>query len=255
VLRTEGLVKEFGGVRALDGCSLELPAGRITAIIGPNGAGKTTIFNLITGFITPDAGQVFYREQPLVGLSPARIATMGVGRTFQDVRIWPKLTVIENILAAIPGQLGERPFSGLPLRPGVLREQGRNEEVAWQLLERFGLEQKANELGSVLSYAQQKMLALARLTALDPVVMLLDEPTAGVDIKRLGGFLDHIRSFASEQRRSVCLIEHNMDVVRALADHVLFVNEGHVVAAGRPEEVMADTGLMSIYLGYSASAA
>jgi len=252
-LRTEGLAKQFGGVKALDGCSFELPTGRITAIIGPNGAGKTTIFNLITGFVTLDSGQVYYRDEPLAGLSPARIATLGVARTFQDVRIWPKLTVIENILVAIPRQSGERPFRGLLLRPQVMHEQRRNLELAWQLLERFGLEHKANDLGEALSYAQQKMLALARLSALDPAVMLLDEPTAGVDVKRIGVFLDHIRRFSREQRRTVCLVEHNMDVVRALADHVLFVNEGRVVAAGNPEEVTADADLMRIYLGYSAS--
>jgi branched-chain amino acid transport system permease protein len=255
VLRTEGLRKEFGGVKALDGCSLELKAGRITAIIGPNGAGKTTIFNLITGFVTPDAGQVYYRGRPLVGLSPARIAALGVARTFQDVRIWPKLTVIENILVAIPGQSGERPIAGLALRANVAREQRHNEEVAWQLLERFGLEQKANELGGALSYAQQKMLALSRLSALDPAVMLLDEPTAGVDVKRIGVFLDHIHRFATDQHRTVCLVEHNMDVVRELADHVLFVNDGRVVAAGTPREVTGDAGLMSIYLGHSTVAA
>ncbi len=253
VLRTEGLVKRFGGVTALDGCSLELPAGRITAIIGPNGAGKTTIFNLITGFVAPDAGQVYYCDQPIAGLGPARIARLGVGRTFQDVRIWPKLTVIENILVSFPGQAGERPLIGLPLWPRVIHEQRRNAELAWHLLERFGLEHKANDLGGALSYAQQKMLALARLTALDPAVMLLDEPTAGVDIKRIGVFLDHIRRFATEQHKTVCLIEHNMDVVRELADHVLFVNDGRLVAAGSPEDVTADAALMAIYLGYSAS--
>ncbi len=254
VLRVEGLAKEFGGVRALEGCSLELAAGRITAIIGPNGAGKTTIFNLITGFVAPDAGQVYYRGQPIVGLSPPRIAALGVARTFQDVRIWPRLTAIENILVAIPGQAGERPLSGLPFRAVVAEEQRRNQELAWQLLDRFGLAQKANDLGGALSYAQQKMLALARLTALDPPVMLLDEPTAGVDVKRIGVFLDHIRRFAAEQRRTVCLVEHNMDVVRSLADHVLFVNEGKVMAAGTPQEVMADASLMKIYLGYVAHA-
>jgi branched-chain amino acid transport system permease protein len=254
-LRAEGLVKQFGGLRALDGCSFELPVGQITAIIGPNGAGKTTIFNLITGFVAPDAGQVYYRDQPLVGLSSARIAALGVARTFQDVRIWPKLTVIENILVAIPGQAGETPLAGLALRGAVAREQHRNEELAWRLLERFGLEQKANELGGSLSYAQQKMLSLSRLSALDPAVMLLDEPTAGVDVKRISVFLDHIRRFAIEQRRTVCLVEHNMDVVRELADHVLFVNEGRVMAAGTPREVTADANLMSIYLGQSAVAA
>lgn len=252
VLKAEGLDKQFGGVRALRGCSFELPSGRITAIIGPNGAGKTTIFNLVTGFVPPDAGQVFYRDQPIVGLTPPRIAMLGVGRTFQDVRIWPKLTVIENILVAIPGQAGERPLRGLPFLTRVKQEQQRNQQLAWQLLERFGLESKANDLGGALSYAQQKMLALARLTALDPAVMLLDEPTAGVDVKRIKDFLDHIRRFATEQRRTVCLVEHNMDVVRALADHVLFINEGQVVAAGKPDEVISDPALMRIYLGSAA---
>ena len=245
LLRADGLVKKFGGVAALDDCSFDIPGGRITAIIGPNGAGKTTIFNLLTGFFVPDSGQVYYRNEPLVGLSPARIATLGVARTFQDVRIWQKLTVIENILVAMPGPWGGRPFT----------HERRNKELAWQLLERFGLEIKANDLGGALSYAQQKMLALARLMALDPGVMLLDEPTSGVDAKRIGPFLDHIRRFCVEQGRTVCLIEHNMDVVRGLADHVIFVNEGRILASGTTKEVIADAALMRIFLGYRASAA
>jgi branched-chain amino acid transport system ATP-binding protein/branched-chain amino acid transport system permease protein len=245
LLRADGLVKKFGGVAALNDCSFDIPGGRITAIIGPNGAGKTTIFNLLTGFFVPDSGQVYYRNEPLVGHGPARIATVGVARTFQDVRIWQKLTVIENILVAMPGPWGGRPFT----------HERRNEELAWHLLERFGLELKANDLGGALSYAQQKMLALARLMALDPEIMLLDEPTSGVDAKRIGPFLDHIRRFCIEQSRTVCLIEHNMDVVRGLADHVIFVNEGRVLASGTPTEVIADAALMRIYLGYRASAA
>jgi len=250
-LRAEGLVKRFGGVTALDGCTLDLARGRITAIIGPNGAGKTTVFNLVTGFVRPDAGRIHVGAQELTGWTPERIAALGVARTFQDVRIWPRLTVIENVLAAMRWRRGERPVLGLPILPGVRAEERQHVERAWALLERFGLQDKADDPGGALSYAQQKMLALARLTALDPAVMLLDEPTAGVDVCRLGTFLDHIQRFSAQQGRTVCLIEHNMDVVRELADHVLFMNDGRVVAEGRPEEVMADQELMAIYLGHA----
>lgn len=251
ILEARGLVKHFGGVAAVDGCDLALAPGRITAVIGPNGAGKTTIFNLLTGFVPPDAGRVVFQGREITGWTPSAIARVGVGRTFQDVRIWPRLTVIENVLVAMPAQLGERPLLVWPVIPAVSRQERDNLEAAWRLLERFGLEPKANESGSALSYAQQKMLSLARLTALDASVMLLDEPTAGVDIRRLAVFLDHIRAFAVEQGRTVCLIEHNMDVVRELADWVLFMNEGRVVASGSPQDVLGDRHLMSIYLGYS----
>lgn len=173
----------------------------------------------------------------------------------QTVRIWQRLTVIENILAVAPQQPGENPLR-LFLSPSATRRvEAENVAGAWALLERFGLAEKANQLAGELSYAQKKMLALARLTAFRPQVLLLDEPTAGVDPKRLDTFLHHIRTFSEKEGHTVCLIEHNMTVVRELADWVLFMDEGRVVAGGSPDEVLGDHSLMASYLGQTAAMA
>lgn len=249
ILSCVGLEKRFGGLAAVNGAGFDLIESKILAIIGPNGAGKTTVFNMLSGFVTPDAGEVFARGRRITGMAPDRIATLGIARTFQDVRVWQKLTAIENILAVTPNQPGEHPFRPF-LTPGAVRRaETANVEYAWGLLERFGLADKANQLAGQLSYAQRKMLALARLTAFRPEVVLLDEPTAGVDPKRLDTFLRHIRSFADQDGKTICLIEHNMTVVRELADWVLFMEEGRVMAGGRPEDVLGDRALMASYLG------
>jgi branched-chain amino acid transport system ATP-binding protein/branched-chain amino acid transport system permease protein len=249
VLSCRGLSKHFGGLMAVDKCEFELMEGKIVAIIGPNGAGKTTLFNLVSGFLEPDVGQVYFGTMEITTRGAAAIAQLGIARTFQDVRIWGRLTVLENILAAMPRHPGENPLR-LFISPRKVRSaETENIERAWSLLERFGMEAKANDLAQHLSYAQRKMLSLARLSAFRPTTMLLDEPTAGVDLRRLDTFLNHIRTFSVSEKCSVCLIEHNMDVVRELADWVLFMDEGKIVSAGLPNEVLGDRQLMNIYLG------
>jgi len=250
VLTASNLQKHFGGVTAVASAGLSLRRGKIIAIIGSNGAGKTTVFNILSGFETADGGEAHVGRTSILGRQAAEIARLGVARTFQDVRIWNRLTVIENILAATPYQPGEHP-ARLFLSPGrVARAEAANVADAWSLLERFGLADKANHPGSDLSYAQRKMLALGRVTAFNPAAMLLDEPTSGVDPKKLDVFLDHIRAFAHQDDRAVCLIEHNMAVVKELADWVLFMDEGRVVTSGTPGEVLGDHILMRRYLGH-----
>ncbi len=250
ILKASGLIKHFGGLAAVDGAGVSLRPGRIVAIIGSNGAGKTTVFNLLSGFERADAGAAHVGAVSLLGRRPAEIARLGVARTFQDVRIWPRLTVIENILVSRRHQPGETP-ARLFVSPRLVASAERiNLDAAWAVLERFGLAEKANQLGSDVSYAQRKMLALARVCAFDPTVLLLDEPTSGVDPRRLDVFLDHIRAFARADQRAVCLIEHNMSVVRELADWVLYMDGGRVLAAGTPADVLGDDVLMRRYLGH-----
>ncbi len=250
VLNCSNLQKQFGGLTAVDGAGLTLRRGRIVAIIGSNGAGKTTVFNILSGFETADMGQAHIGSHSILGLSAAAIARLGVARTFQDVRIWRNLTVIENILASRPRQPGENPVRLFLSPRRVAAAESANVAAAWEMLERFGLAEKANHLGGDLSYAQRKMLSLARVSAFGPSAMLLDEPTSGVDPKRLDIFLDHIRAFARNDGRAVCLIEHNMSVVKELADWVLFMDEGKVVTSGTPQEVLGDHALMRRYLGH-----
>lgn len=185
----------------------------------------------------------------ITSLAAEDISRLGLARTFQDVRVWNRLTVIENILASRAGQIGENPLLVFAAPSAVRQSEAENLAVAWGLLERFGLAEKANEPASQLSYAQRKMLALARIAAFAPQVMLLDEPTSGVDPKKLDVFLAHIRAFAREDGRAVALIEHNMTVVRDLADWVIFMDEGRVVRQGPPLEVLGDAQLMRLYLG------
>jgi branched-chain amino acid transport system permease protein len=250
ILKAGGLIKHFGGLAAVDGAGLSLRPALIVAIIGSNGAGKTTVFNLLSGFERADAGEAHLGAVSLLGRRPAEIARLGVARTFQDVRIWARLTVIENILVSRRHQPGENP-ARLFLSPRrVASAERSNLEAAWVVLERFGLAEKANQLGSDVSYAQRKMLALARVCAFDPTVLLLDEPTSGVDPRRLDVFLDHIRAFAKADQRAVCLIEHNMTVVRELADWVMYMDGGRVLASGTPTDVLGDDVLMRRYLGH-----
>jgi branched-chain amino acid transport system permease protein len=245
-----GLNKAFGGIVAVADASLALSAGRIVALIGPNGAGKTSTFNSLSGFETSDGGEALLRGQTILGRSTAEIARLGLARTFQDTRVWARLTAIENLLVTQESRAagGARVSPLLPRFSTAL--DAAHAERAWQLLDRFGLAGDANVAAGQLSYAQRKMLGLARIACFGPQVMLLDEPTSGVDPRRLGTFLEQIKAFAVADGRAVCLIEHNMTVVRELADEVVFMDEGRVIATGTPAEILGDRQLMRVYLGH-----
>jgi branched-chain amino acid transport system permease protein len=250
VLICQGLSKSFGGVIAVADARLTLRPGRIVAIIGPNGAGKTSAFNILSGFEKADGGEALLQGVPILQRSTAEIARLGLARTFQDVRVWSRLSVIENLLVVLQGPSGlssQWPASWPQLSTSVLPAHAAR---AWSLLDRFGLADHANTPAHQLSYAQRKMLSLARITCFDPAVMLLDEPTSGVDPRRLDTFLTQIKTFSATDGKAVCVIEHNMEVVRAIADEVVFMNDGRVVASGTPAEVLGDRQLMGVYLGH-----
>jgi branched-chain amino acid transport system permease protein len=250
VLTSKGLSVRFGGVQAVADAGVELRAGSITVIIGPNGAGKTSLFNILSGLSDSDGGEAILKGQSILGLKAAEIARLGLARTFQDVRAWRRLTTIENVLASRRAQPGANPLNLIAHPLHSRRAEKQSVEQAFELLERFGLQHYANVAAGELSYAQRKMLSLARISSFEPDVMLLDEPTSGVDPRRLDVFLAHIRSFARDDGRAICLIEHNMSVVRSLADWVLFMDEGRTLAAGRPEDILRDRTLMRVYLGH-----
>ncbi len=250
LLYLDGVHVSFDGFHAINNLSLTLAPGEMRAIIGPNGAGKTSVFNILSGMSDSDAGEASLKGTPILGLPSARIANLGLSRTFQEVRAWRGLTTIENILAARRNQPGANPFA-LLTKPGLCRRsEAQSVDKAYEVLDRFGLQHYANVAAGELSYAQRKMLSLARISAFEPDVMLLDEPTSGVDPRRLDVFLSHIRSFSVEDRRAICLIEHNMSVVRELADWVVFMDGGRTLAAGPPEDIIGDRALMRVYLGY-----
>ncbi len=248
ILQADGITKHFGGVTAAEDLSLTLSPDRVTALVGPNGAGKTTVFNLLTGFIPPDAGTVQVDGQVLDGLAPWQRARMGVVRTFQDVRLFQQVNVIDNVLVAMPGQEGER-LSMLYSRPGVVRRQERdNVDKALSYLEFVGLRDRAYEPTAALAFGEQKLVSLARLAASEADVMLLDEPASGVDRQWVRAILRFIER-VSQEGKTICVVEHNLDVVRAIADHVYFMELGRIIAEGPPDELMSDERLAGIYFG------
>lgn len=248
ILELENVSKSFDGLRAVDRVSLGFEAGKITALIGPNGAGKTTVFNLISGFLRPDEGAITYRGRNIAGLAPWHIAQLGIGRLFQDVRLFDRMTVKDNVLAAFRKQKGESALMSVIARWKVTKEERLLLEQTMRLLKFVGLADQAEELAENLSYGQQKLLAIARLLAADADVLLLDEPTAGVNPQMVGTLLDVIRRLAAEGK-TVVVIEHNMNVVIEIADWVYFMDEGQVVSFGLPNEVLGDPEVRAAYVG------
>ena len=245
-LETQALSKSFGGVHALNGANLTFPAGKVTGLIGPNGAGKTTLFHLITGMLKPDAGTVRFRGRDLVGLSPWHIARLGVGRLFQDVRVFESLTVRENMLLGFHKK--ETPLAALLARRSIRREEERQDREAHSWLELVDLTSERQQPAESLSYGQQKLLALARILTAGADVLLLDEPTAGVNPVLIDRLQLVIRKLA-QAGKTVVVIEHNMNVVLAIADWVYFIDDGKVTAFGLPEEVLSDADVRARYLG------
>lgn len=247
-LECQNLVKTFGGVRSVDDLSLSFEDGRVTALIGPNGAGKTTLFHLMTGFLTPDSGEIWYRGRRIDHLPAWRVARAGIGRLFQDVRVFGKLTAEENVRAAFVDQRGENALWAFLRHSEVQRQEGQNSDIARQLLDEVGLVEYLDTPAEALSYGQQKLLAIARLLAMRSDVLLLDEPTAGVHPDIVERLLDLVRRLAQEGR-TVVVIEHNMDVVLAVADWVNFLNEGQIVAFGSAADVLGEEEIRAAYLG------
>jgi branched-chain amino acid transport system permease protein len=250
VLDVRNVSKAFGGVKAVNGLSMQLEAGTITALVGPNGAGKTTVFNLLTGALPLDGGRVFLRGQDITGLRPDQIAHLGMVRSFQDVRVFPDMTVLDNVQLGVPGQSGEQ-LGKLFLRPLAARRQERAaREIALRWLGFVGLAELASSRVESLGFGQQKLLALARILATDAQILLLDEPASGIDYQWLDELLGLV-SQLRDQGRTVCIVEHNLDVVGRLADHVYFMEVGAVTSEGSFTELTGDPRLAEAYFGAS----
>lgn len=249
-LEALGLRKHFGGIRAADDLSLQLRTGQITGLIGPNGAGKTTVFNLLTRVIPPDAGEVKLSEQNVTDWTPNRIAVSGMSRSYQDVRIFGRMTVLENVLIAIPHQPGER-LVNLFLRPwAVYKFEREARQRATEHLRFVGLADHADAEAGSLPFGDQKLLALARLLATEAEVLLLDEPASGIDIdgvERMLGLIQQLRA----RGKCVCIVEHNLHVVERLADRVYFMEAGRITAEGTMSELMKQERLSEVYFGGS----
>lgn len=246
VLRARGLSKRFGGIVAAKDISLELRRGTITALVGPNGAGKTTAFNLLTGTVVPDTGSVTLNGVELVGMRPDRIVRAGLVRTFQDVRLLGRLTCLENVMLAVPDQAGER--IGRLFAPGVARADRAVAAQAMRWLDFVGLADQAATPAEALSYGQSKLVSLARALATRGDVLLLDEPASGVDAAWVETMLRMVAAVRAEGR-TVCLVEHNLDVVRELADHTCFMELGEITASGSIADLTGSARLAEAYFG------
>ena len=241
LLEVQDLRRRFGGIVAVDGCSLTVEEGSITGLIGPNGSGKTTVFNLVTGYFRPDQGRVRFSGHDVTGLRPHRLCHRGLSRTFQITRLFHEMTVLENMIVPVP-HVGLRPL----FAPGVRRdEQGR----ATGLLTKFGLSHLAGAPAGTLSFGQQKLLEMAAVLMSEPRLVLLDEPAGGVNPTMIRFMMDVVRSLNREHGVTFLIVEHNMPVVMELCDRVLVMDAGKLVAQGTPQEVRADPAVLDAYLG------
>ncbi len=247
VLVVDGVNRHFGGLVAVDIDHLEVQRGTITGLIGPNGAGKTTLFNLLTGFDTPNGGTWSFSGNDLVGLPAYRVARLGMVRTFQLTKALMKLTVMDNMKLGATGQSGEKVFGAL--LPWRWREKEKEIEArAEVLLERFTLAHMRDELAGTLSGGQRKLLELARALMVEPTLIMLDEPMAGVNPALTESLLVHIKALRDEGM-SVVFIEHDMDVIMDISDWILVMAEGKLIAEGGPADVAANPAVIDAYLG------
>ena len=247
ILIADGVKRTFGGLTAVDVEHVEIPRNAITALIGPNGAGKTTFFNLLTGFDKPDTGTWSFEGKPLAHIPAYRVARMGLIRTFQLTKSLALLSVMDNMKLGAKGQTGENLFRGLI--PAIWRKQDSEIEAkALDLLGRFKLDAKKDDYAASLSGGQRKLLEMARALMSDPTLVMLDEPMAGVNPALTQSLLDHILNLKAEGM-TVLFVEHDMHMVRHIADWVIVMAEGRVVAEGDPHTVMEDPAVIDAYLG------
>ena len=245
-LSAKNLCKSFGGHHVLREVNFELSSPGIVALIGPNGAGKTTLLNVLTGFISPDAGHCTLNRREITHLPPHRIVQLGAARTFQDLRLIRQVSVLENIMLARPHQRGERLVYAL-LRFGVAQQEKRNRQVVMELLRFVGLEKMTRNLVGELSYGQQKLLSLACCLATGARVLLLDEPVAGVNPNLVAQILELMGQLRDEGKLIV-FIEHDIQAVRQIADSVIVMDAGQIITQGSPSDILSRPSIMEVYL-------
>ncbi|WP_456385907.1 ABC transporter ATP-binding protein [Desulfolithobacter sp.] len=253
ILEVTGLTMDFGGIRALDSLDLQVREGEIVALIGPNGAGKTTFFNCLTGIYKPTGGDLLLtppgrKTRRLNGLKPNRITQQGLARTFQNIRLFPNMTVLENVMIARHCRTRAKVLGAIFRDRRTREEERRIVELSYSILEKMGLESWVNEFAKNLPYGAQRRLEIARALATEPILLLLDEPAAGMnpqETKELDDLISEIR----DDGLSILLIEHDMKLVMSLSDHIFVMDYGKKIAEGTPEEIRTNPDVIKAYLG------
>jgi neutral amino acid transport system ATP-binding protein len=249
LLRTDRICKAFGGVQALNGCTIEVEQGSIAGLIGPNGSGKTTLFNMITGYGRVDSGDVYLNDAKITNLAPDKVFALGIGRTFQLTRVFSRLTVMENmIVAAHHQERSGRPGGGRLRNPFARAGGPATRQRAMELLEFTGIAKLAGDRAETLSYGQRKLLELAYVMIADPEIILLDEPAGGVNPTLIGTIAGRIRDL-NRQGTTFLIVEHNMEFVMGLCDRVTVLDYGNAVVSGPPDVIRNDRRVLDAYLG------
>lgn len=244
-LEVRQVSRDFGGLRALDRVSIELDTGRITGLIGPNGAGKTTLYNVITGFLSANGGDVFYKGEKITNLTPIQLVRRGICRSFQDLRLFQRLSVLDNVVVGIQNQQGERLVKAVF---GGRGQERHNRAHAMAVLEQVGLADRANDLSEDLGLGEQKVLCLARLLATNADVMLLDEPTSNLDRHEVDRMFNLIKGLAA-RGKTICIVEHNVELIVNLCDYVYALHLGQNIAEDSPYEIVKNPKVLRVYLG------
>lgn len=255
LLHTTDVVKRFGGLIAVNKMNFKIEKGEIVSIIGPNGAGKTTFFNTLTGIYKPEEGQIIFEERSIAGLRPDQIASRGISRTFQNIRLFNNMSVIENVLIGMHPHLKQSPFEIVLRMPEFQKEEAVAEKTAYQLLEYAGVDTKlGNELAKNLPYGDQRRVEIARALASNPHLLLLDEPTAGMNPQETEEAIRLFRRIRDEKGITVLLIEHDMRVVMNISERITVMDHGEKIAEGSPAEIRNNTRVIEAYLGRGAVA-